>query len=175
MPAEMLAAQGMGALLPLQAAAGGGGAAHAAAEFAEIEAAAAAAAAAAAPAVVPAGFIRAVHYNMVPMNTHGVVVSRLSLEGLHSPLTLQQRLMQQLSMSPALQLTSLELSFVQNSETAQGSGVFWQQLLKQMPLLRELRLGGLGACETGFEVPHLWHCVNQLTGACSFMFEKRAV
>jgi hypothetical protein len=153
----MLAQQGMAALLPLQAAAGGGGGDA----IPEPPAAAAAAA-----AVVPAGYIRRVQYNVVPVNKQGVMVSRLSLEGLSGPQVLQQRLLQQLALSPALHLTSLELSFNQNAETAQGSGVFWQQLLQQMPLLQELRLGGLGACETGFEVPHLWDCVGQLTGGC---------
>lgn len=165
MPPDMLAEQGMAALLPLQAAAGEVAAAalveqHAAAALLE-QHAAAAAAAVPQPAV---GFIRAIQYNVVPPNTQGVLVSRLSLEGLGGPQALQQRLLQQLCMSSALHLTSLELSFVQGAETAQGSGVFWQQLLLQIPLLRELRLGGLGACERGFEVPHLWDCVNQLTG-----------
>jgi hypothetical protein len=147
----------MGALLPLQAAAGG---AHAGA------AAAAMVAAAEPPAQDPVDPIRVLAFNRVPAANKppGVLVSHLVLEGLSGPSSLQQRLWQQLSGSPALHLRSLALRFAMNAPAVQGSGVFWQRLLQQVPLLEELVLTGLASCETGFEVPHMWECVGQLTG-----------
>jgi hypothetical protein len=145
----------MGALLPLHVAAGGN----------VIGGAAAAAAAAAEPAVElgPVEPIRVLAFNRPPVQQQGVLVSKLLLEGLGGPGSLQQRLLQQLAGSPAMSLQGLELRFALNTGAVQGSGVFWQRLLQQMPLLSELRLCGLATCETGFEVPHLWECVGQLT------------
>jgi hypothetical protein len=157
---EVLEMQGMGALLPLQAAAAGNAGAAAAAA----PAAAVAAGAQELAEAVPVEPIRVLQYNRVPVNKQGVLVSRLVLEGLSGPSSLQQRLWQQLSGSPALNLQSLDLRFATTAQAAQGSGLFWQRLLQQVPLLAELRLSGLGVCETGFEVPHLWECVGQLTG-----------
>lgn len=102
--------------------------------------------------------------NRLPANPQGVFVSRLVLEGLTGPCTLQQRLVQQLAGSPAFNLQGLELRFAQNAPAVTGSGLFWQRLLQQMPLLAELRLCGIGACETGFEVPHIWDSIGQLKG-----------
>jgi hypothetical protein len=158
MQEAVLVGQGMGALLPLQAAAAGNaGAAVAAAAAAEAQELAEAG---------PVEPIRVLQYNRMPVNKQGVLVSRLVLEGLSGPGSLQQRLWRQLSGSPALNLQSLDLRFATNAQAVQGSGLFWQRLLQQVPLLAELRLSGLGVCETGFEVPHLWECVGQLKGEC---------
>lgn len=161
MPAQQLVAQGLAGLLPLQQAV----APHAAAaEEPEADGAADEAEAAAA-AAEPVDPIRVLQFNRATTNPQGVFVLRLVLEGLSGPSSLQQRLWQQLAGSPALNLQALDLRFAQNSVAVQGSGRFWQQLLEeQVPLLAELRLSGIGSCETGFEVPHMWECIRPLKG-----------
>lgn len=160
MPPQQLVAHGLAGLLPLQQAV----APHAPAAE-EPQADGAADEAEAVAAAEPVDPIRVLQFNRATANPQGVFVLRLVLEGLSGPSSLQQRLWQQLAGSPALNVQALDLRFAQNSVAVMGSGRFWQQLLEeQVPLLAELRLSGMGSCETGFEVPHMWECIRPLKG-----------
>jgi hypothetical protein len=93
-----------------------------------------------------------------------MLVTKVRLLGLSGPSGLQQRLQQLLACSPAIAVQELDLGFGGAGLAVQGGGRFMQLLLRQMLLLRGLRLGGLRGCESAADVPHLWAAIAQLRG-----------
>ncbi|KAF6251366.1 hypothetical protein COO60DRAFT_629557 [Scenedesmus sp. NREL 46B-D3] len=141
-------------------------AAHAAAALAVAAANAAAAAPAPAPAApVQVEALRLVQLNRAPVKAGSMLVTRVRLLGLQGPSGLQQRLQQLLACSPAIAVQELELGFGGAGLAVQGGGRCVQLLLRQMLLLRGLRLAGLQGCESAADAPHLWAALAQLRGA----------
>eukprot|EP00775_Hariotina_reticulata_P003481 gene3481-3751_t len=71
----------------------------------------------------------------------------------------------------------LELHFpagaVSHGLAVVGGGRFIQLLLRQMLLLRRLKLMGVRSCEAGDHVAHLWRSIGQLRGLTSLSYMDR--
>jgi hypothetical protein len=105
-----------------------------------------------------------VQLNRVAVTPDSMLVTRVRLLGLRGPSGLQQRLQQLLACSPAIAIQELDLGFGGAGLAVQGGGRFVQLLLRQMLLLRGLRLAGLRGCESAADAPHLWAAIAQLRG-----------